>query len=113
MVSMFGICLVAFLIERKISLAVVASSVILIVVNGFFFNKSTENLVRAYFAQKKAKESSEKLVKILQAQEEDLTRFYKLTVGRELRMAELKQKIKKIEGTAEEGKDQQGLPPAV
>jgi uncharacterized membrane protein YraQ (UPF0718 family) len=113
MVSMFGICLVAFLIERKISLAVVASSVILIVVNGFFFNKSTENLVRAYFAQKKAKESSEKLVKILQAQEEDLTRFYKLTVGRELRMAELKQKIKKIEDVAEEGKSQQKLPPAV
>jgi predicted signal transduction protein with EAL and GGDEF domain len=85
--------------EGRISLSVVVSSVILIVVNGYFFNKSTEKLIRAYFAQKKAKESSEKLAKIFQSQEEELAKFYRLTVGRELRMAELKQQIKKMEET--------------
>jgi len=100
LVSMLGICLISFLMEGRISLAVVTSSVALIIVNGYFFNKSTERLIRAYFAQKKAKESSEKLAKILQGQEEDLARFYKLTVGRELRMAELKQKIKSMETTS-------------
>jgi len=99
LVSMLGICLVSFLMEGRISLAVVVSSVILIVVNGYFFNKSTEKLIKAYFAQKKAKESSEKLAKIFQSQEEELAKFYRLTVGRELRMAELKQQIKKMEET--------------
>lgn len=88
---------VSFLIDRNILTSVAVCIIALIAVNGYFFNRSTDNLIRAYFTEKKARQASEKLTKILQAQEEDLTRFYRLSVGRELRMAELKERIKKLE----------------
>ena len=88
---------ISFLLDGKILTSVAVCIVASIAVNGYFFNRSTDNLIRSYFTEKKARQASEKLTKILQAQEEDLTRFYRLSVGRELRMAELKERIKNLE----------------
>ena len=51
-------------------------------------------------SEEELKKSQEKLNKInqeLQSKVEELERFYKLSVGRELKMAELKNKIKELE----------------
>lgn len=61
---------------------------------GFLLIKSTKKEV-------KAKEISEELVKQrtkeLAERNEELEKWYKLTIGREVRMAELKEKIKEME----------------
>lgn len=97
LVSVSVLLLVSFLLDGKVFTSVVISMVVLVAANGYFFNKSTDNLIKAYFTERKAREASEKLTKILQSQEQDLARFYRLSVGRDLRMAELKQKIREME----------------
>ena len=82
--------ILSFLIEGKISRLVIVSIFVLVIIYGYFFNKSTEKIIRANFIEKKAKEEVEK-------KKQDLERFYKLTVGRELRMIELKKEIKELE----------------
>jgi uncharacterized membrane-anchored protein YhcB (DUF1043 family) len=58
-------------------------------------------LIRFTIKEVKAKESFEDQVKQrtqeLSERNEELEKFYKLTIGRELKMAELKSKIKEIE----------------
>jgi len=58
-------------------------------------------LIRSTMKEVKAKEISEEMVrqrtKELAERNEELEKFYKLTIGREVRMAELKEKIKEIE----------------
>jgi len=46
---------------------------------------------------RKSKEEIERAYEEIKKKKEDLEKFYKLTVGRELRMIELKQKIKELE----------------
>jgi len=80
----------SFLIEGKISKLVIISIFVFVIIYGYFFNKSTEKIIEANFAQRKTREEIEK-------RKEDLEKFYKLTVGRELRMVELKKQIKELE----------------
>ena len=47
--------------------------------------------------QKKVEEEKEKLANELQERVTELEKFQKITIGRELRMIELKNKIKKLE----------------
>jgi len=58
-------------------------------------------LIRSVTKEIKAKETFEQRVKErtkeLQESKDELEKFYKLTIGRELRMAELKEKIKELE----------------
>ncbi|MBU4204919.1 hypothetical protein KKH26_01940, partial [Patescibacteria group bacterium] len=55
----FSIFVLSFLIEGKISKLVIISVFILVIVYGRFFNKSTEKIIEAYFAQRKAKIKTE------------------------------------------------------
>jgi len=58
----------SFLIEGKISNLLVISIFVLVIVYGYFFNKSTEKIIEANFAQRKAKESLEELAERLEDQ---------------------------------------------
>lgn len=119
--------LITFLIEREISEAVILSLFFFLVSYAYLFNKSTEELIVANFSLKKAKkaleeskstleikvntrtkelkklaQSLEKQVsertKELQGRVNELERFHKLTVRRELKMVELKKEIKRLKG---------------
>jgi len=48
------------LVEGKLSVLAIISIFVLVIVYGYFFNKSTEKIVQANFAQRKAKETLEK-----------------------------------------------------
>ncbi len=86
-----------FLIERRVSNLIVISVFVLIIIYGYFFNKSTDKIIEANFAQRKAYEE-------LKEKKEELEKFYKLTVGRELKMIELKKQIKESEEKLEKNR---------
>jgi hypothetical protein len=123
-----------FLFERKISQNNVLIICVVILVYGYFSTKSTERVIEANFAEKRArialeennatleikiagrikelKELSENLgqqveerTKELQEKVEELERINRLAIGRELRMVELKQKLRELE---EKIKEKQG-----
>ena len=71
----------SFLVEGKISNLLVISIFILIIVYGYFFNKSTEKIIEANFAQRKAKEALEKLTEKLESQVEKRTEELKKANG--------------------------------
>ncbi|MBU4274419.1 HAMP domain-containing histidine kinase [Patescibacteria group bacterium] len=78
----FSIFVLSFLIEGKISKLVIISVFILVIVYGRFFNKSTEKIIEAYFAQRKAKEALEELAKGLENQVEQRTKELKEAYGK-------------------------------
>ena len=63
----------SFLIEGGIPKLVIISIFALVIVYGYFFNKSTEKVIEAYFAQRKAKKALEELAKGLESQVEQRT----------------------------------------
>ncbi len=67
----------SFLIEREISKLVIISIFVLVIAYGYFFNKTTEKLVEAYFVQKKAKEALKKLTEELEDQVKQRTKELK------------------------------------
>lgn len=76
-ISLISIVLVftlSFLIEGKISKLVVTSFFALIFIYGYFFNRSTEKIIEAYFVQRKAKEALEKLTESLEIQIKERTK---------------------------------------
>ncbi len=70
----------SFIIRESISRLVVVSIFLLVIIYGYFFSKSTEDIIVANFAQRKAKESFENLSKTLQQkvneQTENIRRAY-------------------------------------
>ncbi|MFN3301865.1 MAG: sensor histidine kinase [Patescibacteria group bacterium] len=64
----------SFLIERKISEFLIISVFTLVIIYGYFFNKSTDKLILASFKEKKAKEFLENFNKILQQKVDEQTK---------------------------------------
>ena len=71
----------SFLIEGNISKLLIIAIFTLVIVYGYFFNKSTERIIEANFAQRKAKESLEKLTEKLEDQVEKRTKELKNAYG--------------------------------
>lgn len=70
----FVLFVLSFLVEGKISKLVIISIFVLVIVYGRFFSKSTEKIIEANFAQRKAKEALEELAKGLEDQVEQRTK---------------------------------------
>jgi PAS domain S-box-containing protein len=68
----------SLLLEGRISKLVIISIFVLVIVYGYFFDRSTESIVAANFEQRKAKESLEELTKNLQQKVEDQTKDIRL-----------------------------------
>ena len=64
----------SFLIEGKISKLVIISIFTLVIVYGYFFKKSTDKIIQAYFTQRKAKEALEELTETLQQKVDEQTK---------------------------------------
>ena len=64
----------SFLIEGKTSELVIISVFTLVIVYGYFFNKSTDKIIQANFAQRKAKEALEELSERLQEKVDEQTK---------------------------------------
>lgn len=64
----------SFLIERKNSELLIISVFTLVIAYGYFFNKSTDKLIKANFAEQKAKEALEELAERLEEQVEQRTK---------------------------------------
>jgi signal transduction histidine kinase len=64
----------SFLIEGKISKLIIISVFTLVIVYGYFFNKSTDKIIKANFAQREAKEALEELTKNLQKKVDEQTK---------------------------------------
>ncbi len=64
----------SFLIEGGIPKLVIISIFTLVIVYGYFFNKSTEKIIEAVFAQRKAKEALEELAEGLESQVDQRTK---------------------------------------
>ncbi|MBZ9578112.1 HAMP domain-containing histidine kinase [Patescibacteria group bacterium] len=63
----------SFLIEGKISKLVIISVFTLVIVYGYFFNKSTDKIIKANFTQRKANEALEELTENLQQKVDEQT----------------------------------------
>jgi len=125
LILVFFLLTLSFFIEGEISKLVIISVFTLVIVYGYFFNKSTDKVIESYWAQRKAREALEESKTVLevkieartkelkelaegleeevkrrtaevQERVEELERFHKLMVGRELKMIELKEEIKKL-----------------
>jgi len=64
----------SYAMERNISKPVIVSIFLLIIVYGYFFDKSTEKIIEASFAQKQAKDALEDLTKNLQKKVDEQTK---------------------------------------
>jgi signal transduction histidine kinase len=64
----------SFIIEGKISKLLIVSIFVLAIVYGRFFDKSTENIIEAHFAERKAKEALEEINKNLQHKIDEQTK---------------------------------------
>lgn len=73
LVLIIFLSVVSFLIEGIISKPVVISIFVLIITYGYFFDKSTESIIEANFAQRKAKEALEELTENLQQKVDEQT----------------------------------------
>jgi signal transduction histidine kinase len=71
----------SFLIEGKISKLVIIAVFTLVIVYGYFFNKSTDKIIKANFAQRKANEALEELTEGLEGQVEQRTKELKEAYG--------------------------------
>lgn len=61
------------LIEKKISALVIITVFVLIIVYGYFFNKSTEKIIRANFSEKKSKDALKELTDKLEEKVDEQT----------------------------------------
>lgn len=68
---------ISFLIEGKISKLVIISIFTLVIVYGYFFNKSTDKIIKTNFAQRKANEALEELTENLQQKVDEQTKEIK------------------------------------
>jgi signal transduction histidine kinase len=68
---------ISLYIDKTISKPLIISIFILVITYGYFFDKSTEKIVKANFAQRKAKEALEDLTKNLQQKIDDQVRDIK------------------------------------
>ncbi|MFA5030437.1 MAG: HAMP domain-containing sensor histidine kinase [Patescibacteria group bacterium] len=66
-----------FLIEGKISILVIFSLFTLVIIYGYFFNKSTEKIIKANFDQRKAKIALEELTEKLEERVDSQTKDIK------------------------------------
>jgi two-component system sensor histidine kinase VicK len=64
----------SFFIEKSISKTLIVSIFTLIIIYGYYFDKSTHNIIKASFAQREAKEALEKLTEELEEQVEQRTK---------------------------------------
>lgn len=64
----------SFLIEGRISKLIVISVFTLVIVYGYFFNKSTDKLIQANFTERKAKEALEELTQNLEQKVKEQTK---------------------------------------
>jgi len=69
----FLLLLISYLVEGNISRTLVLSIFVLIITYGYFFNKSTEAIIEASFAEKKSKEAFENLTVTLKQRVADQT----------------------------------------
>ncbi len=82
----------SFIMEGVISKAVVLSIFLLVIVYGYFFNKSTEDIIIANFRQKKATDDLEVLANNLQQKVEEQTKDIKTAYDVEKRAREVLQR---------------------
>ncbi|KPJ55839.1 hypothetical protein AMJ49_06245 [Parcubacteria bacterium DG_74_2] len=93
------LCLgIIFLIEKELFLSIykiiLFSLFFFTIAYGYLFNKTTIEVIETEREiQKKIEQAKNKL----QARVDELERFHKLTIGREIKMVELKKKIKELE----------------
>lgn len=71
------IFILSLLIEGSVSKLLITSVFTLIIIYGYFFDKSTENIIVANFAQKQAKEALEELTQNLQQKVDEQTKELK------------------------------------
>ncbi len=120
----------SFLMEGEVLKSVIITVFTLVIVYGYFFTKSTEKIIEANFAQRKAKEALEEAKVVLEIKVKDRTkeleeltkgleeqvkertkelqekmeeseRFNRLAVDRELKMIKLKEEIKELKAEIE------------
>jgi len=81
-ILIFFVFVAAGLTEGQISKLLILTTFVLIIIYGYFFNKSTETIILANFSQMKANEALEELTKHLQEkvdeQTKDLKRAYEV-----------------------------------
>lgn len=88
--------LISFLVEGQISKLVIVCIFVLVIVYGYFFNQSTEKIIEANFAQKKATEALEELTEKLEEKVDAQTRdlkaknVYQANLARSLEKANLR-----------------------
>ncbi|KPJ71296.1 hypothetical protein AMJ50_02720 [Parcubacteria bacterium DG_74_3] len=87
---------IVLLAGGTISRSFVLSMFLFIVSYGYFFNKTTEELILANFSLRKARKILEESKLVLETRLGSLEKFRKITVGRELRMIELKKEIQRL-----------------
>ncbi|MCD6528517.1 hypothetical protein J7K44_02670 [bacterium] len=103
LVGLFSIFLLIETVFAKGPLEFLGRGVVFVVflIFGYFIIKETLKLDKlSEILERKVKERTKELqaaYEDIKKRKEDLEKFYKLTVGRELRMIELKQKIKELE----------------
>ncbi|MFH1946747.1 MAG: HAMP domain-containing sensor histidine kinase [Candidatus Magasanikbacteria bacterium] len=83
---------ISFLVEGEISKLVIVCIFVLVIVYGYFFNKSTEKIIEANFAQRKATEALEELTEKLEEKVDAQTRDLKV---KNLRLANLAHDLEK------------------
>jgi len=74
LVLIFLVLISSFFIEGKVSGLLVVSVFVLVIVYGYFFNKSTDKIIRANFNERKAKEALEELNKRLEEKVDEQTK---------------------------------------
>jgi len=87
------IIIASFLLKENISKLVVVSVFSLVLVYGYFFSKSTEDIIIANFFQRKAKESFEDLSKTLQQKVDEQTKDIKQAYETEKKAHEQLKKV--------------------
>ena len=87
-----GLLIAALIIEGQITRLFIVSIFVLVITYGYYFDKSTQKIIEASFAEKKSKQELEKLTKNLAGEIEERTR--------ELKDAYLK--LKKLDETKDD-----------
>ena len=86
----------SFLIEGRLSELVVISVFTLVIVYGYFFNKSTDKIIKTSFAQRKSKKALEELTKGLEEKVKERTKELK-SLAEELEEANIQiQSVEKM-----------------
>lgn len=74
LISLSFFIILSFLIEEKISKLAIIFIFALIIIYGYFFNRSTDNLIKLNFAQRKTNEELEELTKTLEKRVRERTK---------------------------------------